>query len=84
MQEVTESLADVKGISLDAAVVALLSEPDSIFAIKEEQRKVLMGFSGGKDVFALFLISFYKSLVKLIMAHSDTRLKVPPIRSPEL
>lgn len=81
IQEVTEGLADVKGISLDAAVVVLLSELDCIFSVKEEQRKVLTGFSGGKDIFALFLIGFCKALVQLIIAHSDTRLKVPPIGS---
>lgn len=80
IQEVTEGLADVKGISLDDAVVVLLSELDCIFP-EEEQRKVLTGFSGGKDIFALFLIGFCKTLVQLIIAHSDTRLKVPPIGS---
>lgn len=55
------SLAAVKAIGLDAAV---LSELDCITALKEEQRTAATAFFfGGKDVLALFAASFCKSFV---------------------
>lgn len=40
-----------------------LSELDGIFALKEEKRRTLDGFSGGKDVYTLLPTDFGKSLV---------------------
>lgn len=46
IQEVTANLAAAKGISIDAALVAVLSELHGIFTFNEEQRialKTLLG-----------------------------------------
>lgn len=47
---------------MEAAVIALLSELDGIFAFKE-QRTTLKASLVGKDVFALLLTGFDKSFV---------------------
>lgn len=55
VQEVTVSLA------ANAAVVAVLSEPGSIFTLKQEQRATLKAFLGGQHVSASLLTGFGKS-----------------------
>lgn len=45
---------------MDAAFVAILSEPDVLFlcTLKEEQRPTLKAVLGGRDVFPLLLTGF--------------------------
>lgn len=50
-REATWSPEDVKEISVGAPVVALLSELDGTFTIKEEQRMALKAFSQWKGCF---------------------------------
>lgn len=50
---------------MDTAEVAVLSELDGIFSLKEKERMALKGFLGGKKtISALLLTHFSKSLVK--------------------
>lgn len=46
--EVIESSAAVKEMSVEAAVAAVLSEMDGIWALKDEQRTEMQAFLGGK------------------------------------
>lgn len=45
-------------------VIVSVADAEEIFEIKEEQRTTLEVFLGGKDVVALLLTHFGKSLVK--------------------
>lgn len=47
---------------MDAALAAHLSEPDGIFTLREEQRKELKAFLGGKDILASLPSGFGDSL----------------------
>ncbi len=57
----TTAATDV--VNVDSAIAAVLSELESISSLKEEQRTTLKVFPDGKDVFALFLTDFGKSLI---------------------
>lgn len=46
-KEATASLALIKNTSVDVAVLAVLSEVEDVFALKEEQRMALKDFSEG-------------------------------------
>lgn len=63
-EETTASRAPDNKISLDAAAVAVLLEPDGIFTLKEEQRAPLEASHSGKVVFALLPTVFGESFVK--------------------
>lgn len=52
-----------RAASVDAAVAAVLSELDGVFTFKEEQRTALKAPLVGRDVFALLLTGFGRSLV---------------------
>ncbi len=57
----TTAATDV--VNVDSAIAAVLSELESISSLKEEQRTTLEVFPDGRDVFALFLTDFGKSLI---------------------
>ena len=48
---------------MSVAIAQVLSELESIPSLKEEQKTALEAFLGGKDVFALLLTGFGKSLI---------------------
>lgn len=57
-------LATAKEINVDAEVVAVLSELDDPFALKQESRTVLKAFRCLKDLSALFPTGFAVNFVK--------------------
>lgn len=62
----TANPADAKEMSVDAALVADLSEMDGTFLLKEEQRMTVKAFFSLDNMFSLKLLtSFCKSFVKL-------------------
>lgn len=56
-------MADAKEICVEAAAVAVLSESDGFFTLKEEQKTSLATFPGGQIVFAFLLTGFDKNFV---------------------
>lgn len=74
-----------KGISMDASISCSLSELDGIFTLKEDQKKILEAFLGGKHVFTLPPV-FGKSLVSLwqIAAKQKMRLGFVLLSEPEV
>ena len=48
-------MAAPKEVSVDAAIVSVISELESFSALKEEQRTARKAFLDGKDDFALLL-----------------------------
>lgn len=63
-EDVSGTLTLAEQISVDVAVTAVLLELVVVFTVKEEQRATLKALLGEKDVFAVVLTSFSKSLVK--------------------
>lgn len=61
---VLQTMTAAKGISMDASISPTLSELDTIFTLKEDQKKILEAFLGGKHVFTLAWV-FGKSFVSL-------------------
>lgn len=55
MQEATANLAAVQENRVDAAVLAVVSEQDGLFTIKEEQRTALKAFLRGPLYYQLAL-----------------------------
>lgn len=55
--------AAAKEIRVEAAEVAVLSQPDGIFSLKEERRRALKDFLR-KDIFVLLTAGFGKSLAQ--------------------
>lgn len=54
----TASLAAANEISMNAALEAVLSELDDIFALKDRERRALEAFLGGKEVLDVSLTGF--------------------------
>lgn len=69
----TASLAAAKAITVDAAIVAVHSELDGIFALREEQRSALGTFLDANNVFALLLTGSGNSFLNTA-AHRGTPL----------
>lgn len=59
------SLATANEISIDAAVAVVLSQVDGTFTLNEEQRRVLKGFLGGENIFALLPTVFLQEFSKI-------------------
>lgn len=59
-----QTMTAAKGISMGASISRSLSKLDAIFTLKEDQKKILEAFLGGKHVFTLPPV-FGKSFVSL-------------------
>ncbi len=59
-------MAAAKEVSMDVALAAVLSELNNISSLREEQRKALKAFLGGKNVFAFLFFQNNLSFSKVV------------------